>query len=297
MITQAAQGKVLHNDDTAGRILNLTKEQRAAALSDELAKSRTGIHTSGIVSIMDQLKIALFFTGVKHAGENLADVLARRNLELPLPIQMCDALSRNTTKTFKSILANCITHARRNFVDVAEDFPEECRKVLEILRDVYWHDDVTRERSMSDEERWRFHQAESGPRLDELKKWMQEQLDQHKVEPNSGLGDAISYMQKHWEKLTLFLRVPGAPLDNNICERAIKKVVLHRKNALFYRTLNGANVGDRYMSLIHTAELNGVPPFHYLVSLLRHHEEVAKAPANWMPWNYHGTLERLKLSA
>ena len=100
-------------------------------------------------------------------------------------------------------------------------------------------------------------------------------------------------MQKHWAKLTLFLRVPGAPLDNNICERALKKAILHRKNALFYKTLNGAHVGDVFMSLIHTAELNHVEPFGYLVALLRHGDELDKAPADWMPWNYQETLARL----
>ena len=91
-----------------------------------------------------------------------------------------------------------------------------------------------------------------------LEQWLREQIEQHKVEPNSGLGEAIAYMRKHWAKLTLFLRVPGAPLDNNICERALKKAILHRKNSLFYKTQNGAHVGDVFMSLIHTAELNRV---------------------------------------
>ncbi len=75
------------------------------------------------------------------------------------------------------------------------------------------------------------------------------------MEPNSGLGKAISYMLRQWPALTLFLREPGAPLDNNLCERALKKAILHRKNSLFYKTLNGAEVGDLYMSLIHTCEL------------------------------------------
>jgi hypothetical protein len=104
-------------------------------------------------------------------------------------------------------------------------------------------------------------------------------------------------MQNHWEKLTLFLRVPGAPLDNNLCERALKKAILHRKNALFYRTLNGAKVGDLYMSLIYTAELHRVGPFDYLVALLRHATAVALDPAAWMPWNYTETLARRAAAA
>jgi hypothetical protein len=297
LVNQAAQGKVIHNDDTTNKILGLTREQRAEALSDEQADSRTGVYTSGIVSIKDQQKIALFCTGAKHAGENLAEVLARRNAELPLPIQMCDALSRNITGEFESILTNCNTHARRKYVDVADDFPDECKHVLEILRNVYKNDATARERALSDEERLQFHQAESGPLMKELEEWMKKQFEERKVEPNSGLGEAIKYMQKHWNKLTLFLKMPGVPLDNNICERAIKKVVLHRKNSYFYRTTNGARVGDCFMSIIHTAELNGVAPFYYLVALLRHYQEVEKAPSEWMPWNYKDTMARLSLPA
>jgi transposase len=91
---------------------------------------------------------------------------------------------------------------------------------------------------------------------------------------------------RHWQALTLFLRQPGAPLDNNLVERALKKAILHRKNSLFYKTLNGADVGDLYMSLIHTCELNDANPFDYLTGLHRHSEELAAKPGDWMPWNY-----------
>jgi len=290
LIRQAAQGEVLFNDDTTMKVLELTGEQRAAAAADEETDERTGVFTSGIVATKEDHHIALFFTGVQHAGENLADVLKKRAAELPKPIQMCDGSSSNTAGEFESIVAGCTSHARRRYVDVAEDFPEECRFVLETLRDVYKNDATVRGQGMTPEERLLFHQAKSGPLMERLEGWMREQFDEHKVEPNSGLGEAISYMQAHWPKLTLFLHEPGAPLDNNICERALKKAILHRKNALFYKTLNGAHVGDVYMSLIHTAELNDVEPFGYLVALLRHRQEVATAPAGWMPWNYKDTL-------
>ena len=127
--------------------------------------------------------------------------------------------------------------------------------------------------------------------MEKLRAWCTRQFDQRLVEPNSALGEAISYMLNHWEKLTLFLREPGAPLDNNICEQVLKRVILHRKNALFYKTLNGARVGDLFMSLIHTCQLNNVNPFDYLTELQRHAENLATEPENWMPWNYRETLE------
>lgn len=294
LIREAAQGEVVHNDDTTMTVLALKKGAGRKAggeePSSELPAKRTGVFTSGIVSTREGRKIALFFTGRQHAGENLADVLSERASELGPPIQMCDALAQNVTPELDRIVANCLVHGRRNFVKVVGSFPEECRHVLEVLREVYRNDAMARERGLSPEERLRLHQAESGPVMEELESWLAAQLEERRVEPNSGLGKAINYLQAHWEELTLFLREPGAPLDNNICERALKKAILHRKNALFYKTENGARVGDLYMSLIHTCELAGVSPFDYLTELLRHKKALAEAPGEWLPWNYQETL-------
>ncbi len=124
-----------------------------------------------------------------------------------------------------------------------------------------------------------------------------EQIEGKHVEPNSSLGQAINYMLKHWKKLTLFLRVPGAPLDNNICERALKMAILHRKNSLFYKTRRGAYVGDLFMSLIHTCQLCDADPFDYLTQLQEHAEKVAGDPGAWMPWNYPAAGETAPVSA
>jgi transposase len=175
---------------------------------------------------------------------------------------------------------------------VAANFPDQCRYVLEMLGQVYGHDAEARERALMPEERLRFHQEHSGPLMDQLHGWLEGQLAERKTEPNSGLGKAITYLLRHWRPLTLFLRVDAAPLDNNIVERALKRAVLHRKNALFYRTLNGAQVGDLFMSLIHTCQLCGANSFDYLTELQRHAQELAAIPAEWMPWNYRQTLEQ-----
>jgi len=277
-IRQAAQGGVVHNDDTSMRVLKLVRG------ADD---GRTGVFTSGIVSICaGGWKIALYFTGWKHAGENLADVLKQRVAKMETPIQMCDALSRNSPKLVETLLANCLAHGRRQVVDVAANFPEESRYVLESLGAVYSFDAEAKQRGLTPEDRLTFHQSNSGPVMDDLHQWLKNQFAEHKTEPNSGLGKAISYLLRHWPELTLFLRQAGAPLDNNIAERMLKKAILHRKNALFYKTMNGARVGDLFMSLIHTCELNRVNPFDYLTELLRHPAEVAIRPAEWMPWNY-----------
>jgi transposase len=289
LIRQAAQGEVLHNDDTSMRVLRLAREP-----SDE----RTGVFTSGILSTKQGQRIALYFTGRQHAGENLRDVLQHRVAELGAPIQMCDALSRNTPKLSDGaeiLLANCMAHGRRQFVDVAANFPEQCRYVLERLGEVYKYDAQAREGKLTPEERLQFHQQHSGPVMDSLQQWMEAQFAQHLVEPNSGLGKAITYFLRHWKGLTAFLRKPGAPLDNNLCERALKRAVLHRKNALFYRTLHGAEAGDLFMSLIHTCELAGANPFDYLAELQKHPADLASNPSAWMPWNYSETLARMEV--
>ena len=298
LIRQGAQGEVFCNDDTSMKILALARASPPQTGMPEEAletHERTGLFTSGIVSTRQGQRIALFFTGQRHGGENLAQVLAHRAAELPPPIQVCDALSRNVPKLpekLQTILGNCNAHARRRFVDVVANFPEECRYVLETFAEVYKYDAQAEEPGLSPEERLRFHQAHSQPVMDKLHVWLQAQFDERKVEPNSGLGIAIRYVLRHWHPLTLFLRQPGAPLDSNIVERALKKAILHRKNSQFYKTQNGAEVGDLFMSLIHTCELNGANPFHYLIELQKHPAELVKNPAAWMPWNYQETLRK-----
>jgi transposase len=298
LITQAAQGEVLHNDDTTMTILALKqyspeKPEPAQDFEDcEPAPQRSGIFTSGIVSTCAGQKIALFFTGHKHAGENLTEVLKKRTKELGPPIQMCDALSRNLPKELEVILANCLAHARRKFIDQVKNFPEPCRYVLETLREVYQNDALAKQKRMSPDERLAFHQAQSAPLMAQFENWMNEQITERNVEPNCGLGKALSYMKHHFHKLTLFLRVPGAPLDNNLCERALKKAILHRKNALFYKTENGAHVGDLFMSLIHTCQLAGANAFDYITKMQIHAAELSRNPQEWMPWNYRDTLQR-----
>ena len=97
-------------------------------------------------------------------------------------------------------------------------------------------------------------------------------------------------MLKRWQTLTRFLTVPGAPLDNNIAERALKMAILHRKNSLSFKTLHGARIGDVHMSIIHTCELNRVNPFDYLMALQQHAAAVPKAPDMWLPWNYQQAI-------
>ncbi len=287
LIAQAANAPLIHHDDTTMRILDLRRPGSATAA--QIDPQRKGTFTSNLLAQVDDHPVALYFTGWQHAGENLAAVLRQRAASLEPPIQMCDALSRNLSPPSPTRLAHCLSHGRREFVAIAPSFPDECRHVLESLRQVYRLEAQAKEHQLNPEQRLRHHQTHSQPVLEELQRWMHDQLDGHQVEPNSGLGAAMTYLLKHWEPLTLFLRQPGAPLDNNRCEQALKMAILHRKNSLSYKTLQGAQTGDRFMSLIHTCRLNGVNPFDYLLAIATHPDAVQLVPRAWLPWNYPKT--------
>lgn len=284
LIAQAANSPLIHQDDTTMRILDLRRPGSATAT--QMDPKRKGTFTSNLLAYVESRPVALYFTGWQHAGENLGEVLRRRSANLEPPIQMCDALSRNLSLEFETLLAHCLSHGRREFVTLAPSFPDACRHVLESLGEVYRVDAQAKEQEMNPEQRLVHHQSHSRPVMERLKAWMHEQMDRKKIEPNSGLGQALAYMLKHWEPLTLFLRKTGAPLDNNRCEQALKMAILHRKNSLSYKTLNGARTGDLFMSLIHTCRLNGINPFEYLLAIATHAEAVKLVPQAWLPWNY-----------
>jgi len=162
----AAQAWLFYHDDTHMKVLSLLQEN--ATLTAEGSEERTGIFTTGILAEVDGHRIALFFTGRKHAGENLDAVLEQRQEGLPAPIQMSDGLSSNKLKTAQTREANCCTHSRRKYVEVMEAFPEECRFVLECLKKVYQNDAQAKELKLSPEERLKYHQTHSQPPMDDL---------------------------------------------------------------------------------------------------------------------------------
>src|SRR3990167_8652536 len=139
---------------------------------------------------------------------------------------------------------------------------------------------------MSDEARLAYHQQHSKPVMDELEQYMATLMAEHRVEPNSELGKAIKYMQRHWKKLTRFLTVAGAPIENNIVERALKIAIRNRKSAMFYRTEYSASIGGMLTSLIYTCHLANQNPHQYLIALQVHQAKVLANPEQWLPWNY-----------
>jgi hypothetical protein len=277
-----AQQPLVYQDDTGARILSLIQENRA-----DPPPERKGMYTT-VLLFEGEHAICLYLTGRCHAGENLDAILALRDPDLP-PIQwMSDGLAANTPKQHEdqTLDISCLVHGRRQFVDIDDFFPSECARVIDAIAEIYKHEAHCKEQQLTPAQRLAYHQAHSSEVMEDLKAWMEQQIEDHQVEPNSRLGGAFDYLLKRWDALTRFLEVPGAPLDNNTAERALKMILRYRKNSLFYANEHGAHVGDILTSLIETCRLAGINPLDYLSALMHNRSAVFADPAAWLPWNY-----------
>ena len=216
--------------------------------------------------------------------------MEQRDSNLAIPLKMSDGLAANNVPQ-ETIDGNCLSHGRRKFIEIESAFPEEAKVVIQYIAQIYKNDHTVKQQSMTDENRMRYHQQHSKPIVDELYQWLNQQISEKKAEPNSGVGTAIQYMLKRWDKLTKFLTVPGMPLDNNIAERAVRIMVRHRVASFFFRTEHSARISNILISLIYTCRMNKVNPLEYLNALQRNKSALFKHPENWLPWNYREQLE------
>jgi transposase len=291
----AAQGKLIFQDDTSGRILTLIEEnQQARAQAQAQGKTkpdiRTGMYTTALLVQVGVRRICLYYTGRQHAGENLAALLHKREPGRDKPLVMSDALSSNNAEETQLLRCHCLAHGRRQFTDVADDFPAESAVVVNALKLIYDHDDEAREQGLNAQDRLAYHQEQSAPVFTTLKTWLEQQTAERLVEPNSSLGKAIAYLLEHWATLTRVVTVPGAPLDNNSAERALKLAIRQRKNSLFYATEHSAYIASILTSVIATCVQAGVNALDYLVAVQEHRHQVFVNPSAWLPWNYEAAL-------
>jgi transposase len=295
LIHLAAQGELIYQDDTPVRILSLMKENAQAQVDAGGSGSteRSGMQSTALVVKVGEHTICLYMSGRAHAGENLQALLEKRQADRDKPLVMSDALSRNEAEETALIRCHCLAHGRRKFTEIEETFPAACEVVILALKQVFDHDEAARKTPMSAQDRLVYHQTYSGPIMTTLKTWMKKQFEEREVEPNSSLGKAFNYLLGHWETLTRFLHVPGAPLDNNTAERALKLLIRQRKNSLFYATDHSAYVASLLTSLMATCVQASVNAMDYLVALQEHRKAVCANPALWLPWNYHTTLAPL----
>jgi transposase len=289
--TMAAQGEVIFQDDTPHRILTLIEENqqaraRAQAQGKATTDERTGRQTTALIVQVGERRICLYDTGRRHAGENLDALLTKREPQRDKPLVMSDALSSNNAEETALIRCPCLAHGRRKLSELDEVFPTESAVVVNALKDVFDHEEYARTEQMPAQDRLTYPQRKSGPIMKKLKRWLDRQTAQRLVEPNSSVGKAIAYMGGHWDTLTRFLPHPGAPLENNVAERALKLAIRQRKNSLFYATEHSADIASILTSVIATCVQAGVNAVDYLVAVQEHRRQVFANPGAWLPWNY-----------
>lgn len=270
----AAQAELLFIDDTWNLVLEEDKKQ----------------HTTGVVARVGNHWVTLYLTGTAAAGKKVLDLLQQRPAHLPPPLQMSDALACNYPDPVRVVVILCWIHARRQFFEIKDFYPQECAPVLDAIGCLYRNEKQILDLRLDEAGRLAYHQQQSQPVLEKMKQWLQDQQDQRLIEPNGPLGKAVQYLKTHWDGLMGFCRYPGAPLDNNIVERILKDAILVRKNAYFFKNDHGANVGSLLMSMIKTATQAGANPFSYFQALLEHRQELRQHVGLWLPWNYSSVL-------
>jgi transposase len=279
MVKEASKSELIHADDTRVKILSMVKQNKGLSKG-----KRRGMQTTAVVAIAEECRIAIYVSGRRHAGENIKELIKSRPESLGLIKQVGDASANNQINEEDVIFICCWAHARRYFTDIESRFAQGSGYVLDRIAELYKNDKDTI--GMLPKQRLGYHQQHSEKIVNQLYEYIEEEIKQKRVEPNSALGKAYEYMRNNKGCLTKFLEQEGVPLDNNCAERALKKTVLMRKNSLFYKTEHGAVIGDMLMSVIETCRLNKVNVWEYLVEVVKHRREVRKNAREWLPWRY-----------
>jgi len=285
----AGEAQHYYLDDTTNRIIDQKAVEKPCRNSDK-TRLRTGVYTSGVIATIatetDTHSIVLFETNIGHAGEFIDSILTNRDKLAGTPIIMSDALPSNKPSVREATVSLCNSHARRQFVDVINHFPDEVEHVLTRYGEIWTNDHKTRDLALTATERLAYHAAHSQPIMEEIKEWGETHLNNETIEANSGLGKAITYFNKHYVGLSRFCTLEGCKLDNNRIEAMLKIIVRDRKNAMFKKTLAGASIGDVITAMIATASEAGINVFEYFTHLQQHKDEVKHAPEQYLPWNY-----------
>ena len=290
----------LRFDDTGSMIIELRRqiqmELQVLALAGESAQHvRTGINATGFYIETAEAKVILFFTGRHHAGEMVDQLLEHRTAGGNKLVALSDAASKNFSHDRADQLeqAVCNAHCYLKFRAVKHPFPAEYGVAGEVYQKVFDNDDEAKTLGLDDHERMLYHREHSKPQMLRLWQMCKDKTEAKLVEPNSALWEPISYVINQWPLLTRFYEVPGVPLDTNLVEQTLIIPVRYLAGSFAYKTQTGAVVGDRFMSLIATANANGVEPVAYLTECLRNHEDLAKRPDHYLPWVYRERLEGL----
>jgi transposase len=279
-------------DDTTNRIVDAGKVMIPNRKTGK-PKERSGVYTSGLIAETEGKKIVLFNTNIGHAGEFIDEILRNRHANAPPPLIMSDAISWNRPSVINDYqLSLCNAHARRQFYDLYEHFPDKVEWVLEKYYKIW--DNEREFKGNNPEERLAYHSQYSLPLMLEIKTWCSQQLETNQVEENSAMGKAIKYFLNNYKGLSAFCRVSGAKIDNNEMESMLKLIIRGRKNSLFFKTQHGADIADVLTSLIATCQKQNINAFDYLTELQKHSDDVRQNPQDWLPWNYKIALKHIE---
>lgn len=296
LLALSANASQFLGDDTRHLVIDKNSLDKKSYRSDA-SKERTGLFTSGMIAkLPTHHSVILFKTNIGNSGEFLQEILEKRTCK-EIPLLMSDALSHNQPETAKVVKTLCNVHARRNFHELLDQYPQEITWVLNVYAVIWQTEKATL--GFSSLKRLESHRKHSLPVMEKLRYWCQRSLNQrdfledyaevesfipHRVEENSRLGKAMKYFINHYEGLSAFCRIANAELDNNEMERALKLIVLGRKNFYFYKTQTGASISDRLTSLIATAMQYNINIFNYLTWLQRHQKHLSKNIDYFLPW-------------
>jgi len=286
LVVVAAQCDCLYQDDTGVRIQSLIKENKIGS------PARKGMFTSGFIAEGEH-RILLYFSGRAHAGENFDLIISNREAERETVQRMADALSANSKHEGEACELKCNSHAFRRFRSLLGCYPEASLFVLDIYGKVYENDAFCKKEGMDKHARLTYHQTHSKPLMDELEVWFNQVLSEEEAEPNGVLAVECQYLSNHWEGLTQFLRIPGAPLDNNALEAMLKYMIMYRKNSQSFKTVYSAEYGSRIISIIMTCMTNKIDAIDYLTQLQLNEPALWNDPPAWTPWQYQQTLHQM----
>lgn len=284
-------GQTLRIDDTGSEVIEIQKSiNREIKAHESVGKNikdiRTGINATGVYIEADEEVIVLYYTGRHHAGEIFAQMLdQRRRAQSDSLIKVTDAASKNFGAAEDGLIeAVCNAHAMLNFRDIKDKYPDEYAVAGGVYKKVFDFDDIAKASNMTPMERLDFHKKNSLPLMKSLKEMCEDKLKSKLVDPRSALWKPLTFIINQWPRLVKFCENPGVPLDTNLVEQTLIIPVRYLAASFNYQTINGAEVGDRFMSLIVTALKNEAEPVSYLTYCLQNHVDLAKNPEKYLPW-------------
>ncbi len=288
LLEESSKRKNLYVDDTRARVLDVTIENNKKILNGEKAGRSCNSTIVCSNNGLDQ-EIILYITKQGYCGENIAPLIESADKCI-----MSDASTMTRPKIAEELLSTmnflkCMSHGRNKFADIRSFYPEECNYFLEQIKSIYSTDDKAK--AFDPESRRLHHNKHSIVYINNIYKKIEHLFREKIIEPNSHLGQAMRYWVNNRSGLTKFLIVAGFDLDNNRCERNLKRLILQRKNSLFFKTLSSAEVLSGLSSIIATSKANNISSYDYLNWLQANVKLVNKTPSDYLPWKY---LEYIK---